>query len=409
VTRTYPYRYYIALDGNGIDGLEGMAGVCSFLFDPEDNAYAFKIEYYDGVSGGHAVTINPSGGLGFLGNVSQQFLLFDPQKLEEQERITTLRYEVPETTIAGSTHAVWLSDREFLTAVGKNFYKFHVDRLDKGELLGPHDVKIPHAIKTSSSGRYLAYGSMDQPGLGPGGAAKEVGIWDTKTGLAQRIALPTTCWHLIGHPKRDVFYAISFNVMPQENGDYRDWGMAFMREYVFEIDAASCQISRVWSCSRETPAHINSDVTISDSELIFCNGASQSIVFIDLEGFAKFRMIDEKPDLRSSLQSLRQIGTQVYDSMARGGVFTSNRHLLTALRVSRFSMIDSVYGCQLSADQRLLFTANRGLNHISIYDYPENTLRLRVQMPDLQEYLPNLSKWADPRLGFHHSHLVSPE
>ena len=37
-----------------------------------------------------------------------------------------------------------------------------------------------------------------------------------------------------------------------------------------------------------------------------------------------------------------------------------------ALRVSRFSLLDSVYGCQLSRDQSLLFTANRGLNQISI-------------------------------------------
>ena len=66
----------------------------------------------------------------------------------------------------------------------------------------------------------------------------------------------------------------------------------------------------------------------------------------------------------------------------------------------------AVYGCQLSRDQSLLFTANRGLNHISIFDYPANELRLRVEMPDLQEYVPDLSEYADPRLGFHHSVLV---
>ena len=39
--KKYPYAYHIALDGNGINGLEGMAGVCLFLFDPEDNSYGF--------------------------------------------------------------------------------------------------------------------------------------------------------------------------------------------------------------------------------------------------------------------------------------------------------------------------------------------------------------------------------
>ena len=408
MSRSYPYKYYVALDGNGIDGFEGMAGTCLFLFDPVDNAYAFKVEYYDGVSGGHAVTVNPTGNLGFLGNVSQQFLLYNAHKLDEQERITTLRFEMPKTTIAGSTHAVWLSDKEFLTAIGNYFYKFQIDNLHSGEKLGPHKVRIPHAIKSSSSGRYLAYGSMDDPSCGLDGAAKEIGIWDMKTGEAKRIALPTTCWHLIGHPNREVFYAVSFRVRPQEHVNYREWAIGFLKEYVFEIDAPSGEISRIWTCSRETPAHINSDVTISNTELIFCNGASQTIIFIDLESFSTFRIIDEKPDLHSNLQNFRQIGTQVYDVLARGGFSSGNRNVLNALRVSRFSLLDSIYGCQLSSDQSLLFTANRGLNHISIYNYPSNELRLRVQMPDIQEYVPWISKWGDPRLGFHHSYLISP-
>ena len=57
-------------------------------------------------------------------------------------------------------------------------------------------------------------------------------------------------------------------------------------------------------------------------------------------------------------------------------------------------------------DQTLLFTANRGLNHITIYDYPSTELRLRVPMPPIQDYLPWLGINADSRLGFHHSVLL---
>ena len=46
----YPYAFHIALDGNGINGLEGMAGVCLFLFDPAGNRHAYKIVYYDGIA-----------------------------------------------------------------------------------------------------------------------------------------------------------------------------------------------------------------------------------------------------------------------------------------------------------------------------------------------------------------------
>jgi hypothetical protein len=407
VKHKYPYSFHVALDGNGINGLEGMAGVCLFQFDPRDNSYAYKIVYYDGVAAGHAVNISPGGTHGFLGNVGQHLVFYDAKTLREFDRVSTLRFETNDTSLRGSTHSIWLSKDEVITAVGDYFYRFHIRNLSKGEKLGPHKVKLPHAMKLTASGRYLCYGSMDNPVFGRRGEAREVGVWDMKTGKATRIPLPTTCWHLVPHKTKDVFYAVSFRVLPQDHVDYHEWAMAFFKEYAYEIDAATKQVTRHWATSRETPAHINSDVTISDRELIFCNGGSQTILFIDLESFAKFRMIDERPDLQTSLQCSRQIATQVYDSLARGGLFTSTRHLMGALRISRFVFLDSIYGCQLSNDQSLLFTANRGLNHITVYDYPTNQIRLRVKLPDLHEFV-NLPKMADPRLGLHHSYLISP-
>ena len=402
--KPYPYAFHIALDGNGINGLEGMAGVCVFLYDPENNRYDYKIKYYDGVAGGHALSVNPDNTLGFLGNAGQQLLIYNTQDLDECDRISTLRFEPADSSIRGSTHAVWLKRNQFMTAIGDYFYLFDTDNLSQGERLGPHQMKLPHAMKITPSGRYLCYGSMDHPQRGE---AREVGIWDLKTGQARRVELPTTCWHLICHPTKDLFYAISFRVHPQEYQDYHQWAMAFLKEYVFEIDAASGEVVRHWTCSRETPAHINSDVTISDQELIFCNGGSQSVVLIELDNLAKFRIIDERPNLFHGLRSIRQAATQVYDVLCRGSFFTSNRHMLGALRVSRFSLVDSLHACQLSRDQSLLFTANRGLNHITLYDYPSAQVRLRVPMPDLQKYVPGLSPLADPRLGFHHSYLIS--
>jgi len=327
--------------------------------------------------------------------------------LDEIERVSTLRFEPNDTSLRGSTHLVWLGNDEFITAIGDYFYRFNLNDLSNGERLGPHQLKLPHAMKLTRSKKYLCYGSMDNPKYGRQGEAREVGVWDMDSGEATRIELPATCWHLVCHPTEDWFYSVSFRVLPQEYVDYHEWAMAFLKEYAFEIDAESKQVLRHWATTRETPAHINSDVTISDRELIFCNGGSQSIVCIDLETLADFRIIDERPDLLTSLKHPREIATQVYDVFARGGFFTSNRHFFGALRVSRFSLLDSIYGCQLSADQSLLFTANRGLNHITIYNYPEATVRLRVEMPDLHRYVPSLSRMADPRLGFHHSHLIS--
>jgi hypothetical protein len=405
--RSYPYAFHVALDGNGINGLEGMAGVVIFLFDPADDSYAYKISYFDGIAGGHAVSVNPSRDYGVLGNAGQHILIYGTSDCAEVDRISTLRFESADTSIRGSTHVVWLGPFDFITAIGDFFYRFDIRKLSKGEIVGPHKVKLPHAMKLVPSGRYIVYGSMDNPHLGRRGEAREVGIFDLQTGEATRLELPATCWHLVTHRTKDLVYAVSFRVHPQDYVDYHDWAIAFLKEYAFEIEVSEKRVSRHWTCSRETPAHINSDITISDTELIFCNGASQTIVFIDLETFAKFRVLDERPSLSQIVRHKRQVATQIYDSLARGGIFTSARHFAAALRVSRFTLLDSIHACQLSADQTLLFTANRGLNHITVYDYPSLSMRSRVPLPDLHNFIP-LSRIADPRLGLHHGYLVSP-
>lgn len=401
----YPYSFHVALDGAGLNGLEGRAGVCVFRYDPVSGDHAYKITYFAGVAGGHAPNVDPTNRLGFLGNMGQHLLFYDAATVTEEERVSTLRFEIPDTAMKSTTHLVWLDGTEFVAAIGKNMWKFDLNRLTKPESLGPHRIKIPHAMKRTASGRYLAYGGMDHPRRGE---AKEVGIFDLTTGDARRIRLPTTCWHLVCHPVLDVFYAISFRVVPADGRDWQQWGMSYLREYAYEIDAEAGQVLRHWSAGREVPAHINSDVCISSTELIFCTGGSQTIVFIDLESMATHRLIDERPPLAEQWTLSRQAANTVADALMRGNFFSNSHIYADALKVSRGTLLDGIYACQLSADQTLLFTANRGQNHISIYDYPSLDLRLRVPMPELQEYADGLPSWADPRLGFHHSHLVSP-
>jgi hypothetical protein len=404
MTPAYPYRFHIALDGSGLNGLEGRAGVCLFLFNPKDNSYAYNINYFDGIAGGHALSVNSSGTLGYLGNTGQHVLIYDAQTGRELARQSTLAFEPVDTSLQGSTHAVWLSDTQFVTAIGKHFYRFDTSDLSKPEILGSHDVMLPHAIKLTTGGTHLVYGSMDNPAMGADGEARMVGFFELATRKARIVKLPATCWHVATHPTEDLVHAVSFRVIPQAYRDYHDWAMAFHKEYAFEIDVASASVRRHWSASRDIPAHINSDMVVSDSELIFCNGASQTIVFIDLQSYASYRLIDERPELSQLLNNKREIVSQIGDALSRGNVLTDSRHFLSALRISRYAILDSVYACQLSADQSLLFTANRGLNHVTIYDYPSNEIVLRVKMPDLQEYV-DAPPRGDRRLGFHHGWL----
>lgn len=403
--RAYPYEFHIALDGNGLNGLEGRAGVCLFRYDPATGDHAYKVRYFGGASGGHAPNVDPARRVGFLGTTGQHLLFYDLTNLEEVDRVSTLRFETPDTSIKGSTHLVWLDGTDFVTCIGENLWKFDINRLTKAECLGPHGIRVPHAMKRTASGRYIVYGGMDHP---TGGEAREVGIFDTLTGATRRIALPATCWHLVAHPVLDLFYTVSFRVHPSQGTNWQQWGMAWLRQYAFEIDAESGQVLRHWVADRDVPAHINSDITISTTELIFCTGGSHTVVLVDLESMAAHRIIDEHPGAKESFSRPRESANTVMEALLRGNVFTDSHLHGEALRISRGSLIDGIYACQLSADQTLLFTANRGQNHISIYDYPSLHLRHRITMPELQEFDSTLAPWADPRLGFHHSHLVSP-
>ncbi|GGM88765.1 hypothetical protein GCM10009721_12360 [Terrabacter tumescens] len=404
--RDYPYAFHVALDGNGLNGLEGRAGVCLFRYDPVTGDHSYKVSYFHGASGGHAPSVDPSRRIGFLGNTGQHLLFYDLATLEEVDRVSTLRFEVPDTTIKGSTHLVWLDDTTFVTAIGEHLWSFDVNRLTKAEVLAPHGLKVPHAMKRTASGRYVVYGGMDHPSRSE---AREVGILDTVSGEVRTVTLPTTCWHVVCHPVLDVFYAVSFRVHPADRTDYAHWGMAWLRQYAFEIDAEHGQVLRHWVADRDVPAHINSDVTISDSELIFCTGGSHTVVLVDLETMTHHRLVDEHPGALESWAYPRQSLNTLAESFMRANVVGNANLFAESFRVSRGSLIDGIYACQLSADQTLLFTANRGQNHISVYDYPSLELRDRIVMPELGEIDPGLSDWADPRLGFHHSYLVSPE
>src|SRR5262249_47499381 len=169
---------------------------------------------YDGIAAGHAVSVNPAGTVGYLGNAGQHLLFYDATTLNEIGRISTLRFETARTSLQGSTHVVWLSDDEIVTPIGEHFYAFRLGDLEKPRRLAAHGVKLPHGMKRTASGRYVVYGSMDNPADGAAGEARHVGIWDRRNNRVSVLPLPATCWHVVAHPRDDTFYAGSFPLGP---------------------------------------------------------------------------------------------------------------------------------------------------------------------------------------------------
>jgi hypothetical protein len=396
------FDIFIALDGLGLNGFEGFGGVARLRCDPDLGRYDHSVRFYDGFSGGHATQINHEGTVGFLGNLSQTLLFFDPRTLNEVARLSTLRFCSPEVFYQSQTHVVWTGERTFITVLGPDFYRFELDDLEHPVRLGAHGVTLPHAIKRSPSGRYLFYGAMDHDHKG---YANQVGIFDLESNEARVVKLPATVWHLGVHPTKDVFYAPTQRCSPQD-GEFVEYTIAYFKNYLFEIDGASAAVTRHLSIPKDLPAFLTSDVVVTDTHVLYNACASNVIIRVDLATLSKVEFIDERVHPLKSLTLWRTGLSNVVEAFTRANAALEIHTLLKGLRATRWYPIDGSYGLQLSPDGRYLFSAHRGLNQVIVYRYPELTVERRIDFPPIRKFFPqHLSILDDPRLGFHHSAL----
>ncbi len=396
------FDYFIALDGNGLNGFEGFGGVARLRCQPAAGRFDIAVRFYDGLAGGHALQLNAEGTLGFLGNLSQTLLLFDPRTLQEVRRVSTLRFCAPRVFYDSQTHVVWTSERSFITVLGPDFFQFHLDDLEHPERLGPHGVTLPHALKRSPSGRYLFYGAMDHDAHG---YANQAGIFDLETRSARVVKLPATVWHLGVHPTRDVFYAPTQRCTPQ-GSEFVEYTIAHFKNYLFEIDGATATVLRHLSIPKDLPGALTSDVVVTHDHVIYNACASGALVRVDLETLSRIEFLDERPNIWRSLTHLRTAASNLVESFARANLPGNTHVLLKALRATRGSILDGSYGLQLSPDANYLLSAHRGLNEVIVYHYPALAVANRIPFPPIQKFFPqHFGAFADPRLGFHHTAL----
>jgi hypothetical protein len=397
------FDYFIALDGFGLNGFEGFGGVARLRCTPDEKRYDITVKFFDGVAGGHATQINPQGTIGFLGNLSQTLLFYDPRTLEEIKRLSTLRFHAPETFYSSQTHVVWLDETTFVTVLGPDLYQFDFDDLENPRRLGPHGVTLPHAMKRSTSGRYIFIGAMDHDDKG---YANQVGIFDLETCESRVVGLPATSWHLGVHPTRDVFYVPTQRCSPQGDMEFVEYTMAHLKNYLFEIDGPSATVTRHLSIPKDMPGFLTSDVVVTETEVLYNCCASSVIAIADLETLTRVEYIDEKPGFLRSLLHLRAGFSNLLEALSRVNLPGAVHLLFKSLRISRWGTLDGSFGLQLSPDKKWLISAHRGLNQVLVYSYPDRKLVRRIRFPPIRRFFPkHISWWEDPRLGFHHSAL----
>lgn len=392
------FDFFIALDGHGLNGFEGFAGIARLRCDPDRDRWEPEVMFYDGVAGGHAVQLSPGGVVGFLGNLSQQLVFFDPRTLAEITRLSTLRFRAPKLFYESQTHVVWLDDAQFVTAIGPELWKFALADLEHPVPLGAHGVTLPHAIKRSPSGRYLVYGAMDVDHQ----YANQVGVFDLTTGTSRVISLPATAWHLGMHPTRDVCYVPTQRCIPQD-GDFTEYAIAHFKNYLFEIDAASASVTRHLAIPKDLPGALTSDVVVTEDEVIYNCCASGVLARVQLADFQHVRWIDERPTPARQLGAWRAGVGNLVEVLSRVNLPSATHWLVKALRIAGGSAIDGSYGLGLSPDRRFLLSAHRGLNEVIVYRYPDLQVHTRVPFPAMSTFYKHLGRWSDPRLGFHHA------
>jgi len=394
------FDFFIALDGHGLNGFEGYAGVARLRCDPDRDRWDPEVRFFDGVAGGHAVQLSPSGTAGFLGNLSQQLVFFDPRTLEETARYSTLRFRAPALFYESQTHVVWLDDASFVTAIGPELWRFSLADLAHPTPIGAHGVTLPHAIKRTPSGRYLVYGAMDVEHR----YANQVGIFDLQTGTHRLVSLPATAWHLGMHPTRDVVYAPSQRCIPQD-GDFTEYAIAHFKNYLFEIDAATASVTRHLAIPKDLPGAMTSDVVVTPDEVIYNCCASSVLARVKLADFQHVSYIDERPGPRRQLAAWRVGVGNLVEVVSRVNLPSATHWFVKALRIAGGSAIDGSYGLGLSPCRRYLLSAHRGLNEVIVYAYPSLDVVRRVPFPALSTFFRYLGRFSDPRLGFHHATL----
>ncbi|MBK8259661.1 MAG: hypothetical protein IPK82_44265 [Polyangiaceae bacterium] len=390
------WRWFVALDGGDLDGLGGGAGLLRFDWPSKRLVHRF----YEGVSGGHNVSIAPGGRHLLLGNFSQQIVLIDAASLEILKRTTTMGIEECDYRFRANTHHLWFDDRNFLCAVGDHLYRFNLDNLDTPVKVGPHRLRTAHELRWTGDRRYILIGDMGPETSG----ARQVGVFDMQNPTNPSvIKLPGTVWHTCVHPTKNIGYAATYSIFAEDE-DYVDWAPAYTREYIFEINLENAKVQRVWSSGAEVPIHLNSDLEFysgpEGEHLYIAGGGGHRVFEVNLKDFATTRAVLVQPNWFQRFFSFRQRIHNVTGALLRRSIFTATHAILQTLAVTDGRLFDGVYCARVSPDGKYIIAGNRGYNYLRVMERRSLAEVYARRLPTLANGL---------HLGLHHSEIAPGE
>jgi hypothetical protein len=374
-----------------MDGFTGGAGLMRFQWPSRAVDYRF----YDGVSGGHNVSLSPDGRRLLLGNLSQQFVVVDSRTLEVLRRAPTLGIEESDYRLRANTHHLWTGEQTFIAAIGDHLYEIDLDRLHQPKKLGAHRLWTAHELRWSHDKRFILTGDLGPERAG----ARQIGIFDRqKPSDAQVVKLPGTCWHTCTHPTKNLGYAATYSVAGEEDNDYIHWTPAFVREYVFEVDLEQAVVTRVFSSGADFPIHLNSDIDLYEDKLYVAAGGSHAVVELDLGDFTTTRAVTVVPGPWSRLKSFRQGYRNFIGGLMRKSFYLGTHLLVQTYMVSGGRTFDGVYAARVSPDGRYLCAGNRGYNYLRVMDRATLRTVYEADLPKLPGGL---------HIGLHHSEMLA--
>lgn len=404
---TDPWTWFVALDGGDLDGLGGTAGLLRFAWPSK------KVDHrmYDGISGGHNVSIRPDGKALLLGNLSQQLVAIDTGNLAVINRKTTMQVEEIDYRLRANTHHIWEDNDSFIGAIGDHLYRVRWaslvdrsnDRLDF-EQLGAHRLWTPHELRWTKDKRFILMGDLGPENSG----ARQVGIFDMTTKEPTVMRLPGTVWHVQVHPELPIGYAATYT-FATEDDDYVNWSPSYAREYIFEIDLEKKEVTRVWSFGAEYPIHLNSDLELyvrdAEVKLYVASGGSHTVVEVDIvDTLAKPRVAFVVPGFWRRLWNWRFVWRQfkrnLLGAFMRQSPFTGLNFVLQTYQISGKRFFDGIYCTRVSPDGTLVVAGARGYNFLRVMKRSDFSTVHHHQLDTLDNGL---------HLGLHHSEMVARE